>query len=88
MPVINNALVKMLQNNNDEALRILNNIQQPGPLAYYLRAVIGARRQDNSMVFDNLRTAVNRDDNLKQYARTDMEFGRYFQDSTFESIVN
>lgn len=88
MPVINNALVKMLQNNNDEALRILNNIQQPGPLAYYLRAVIGARRQDNSMVFDNLRTAVNRDDNLKEYARTDMEFGRYFQDSTFESIVN
>jgi tetratricopeptide (TPR) repeat protein len=88
MPVINNALVKMLQNNNDEALRILNNIQQPGPLAYYLRAVIGARRRDNSMVFDNLRTAVNRDSNLKEYARTDMEFGRYFQDNTFQSIVN
>lgn len=87
MPVLNNALVKMLQNNNDDALRILNNIEQPGALAYYLRAVIGARRQDNSMVFDNLRTAVNRDEQLKEYARTDMEFGRYFEDNTFVSIV-
>ena len=87
-PVINNALVKMLQSNDDDALRILNNIQQPSALAYYLRAVIGARRGDNSMVFDNLRTAVRMEANMKEYARTDMEFGRYFQDNTFVSIVN
>jgi tetratricopeptide (TPR) repeat protein len=88
MPAVNNALAKMLQNNNDEALRILNNIQQPDALAYYLRAVIGARRQDSSMVFDNLRTAVNRNAQMKEYAKTDLEFGRYFQDNTFTSIVN
>jgi tetratricopeptide (TPR) repeat protein len=88
MPAVNNALAKMLQNNNDEALRILNNIQQPDALAYYLRAVIGARRQDNSMLFDNLRTAVSRNAQMKEYAKTDMEFGRYFQDNTFTSIVN
>lgn len=88
MAEVNTALVKMLQNNNDDALRILNNIEQPGALAYYLRAVIGARKQDSSMAFDNLRTAVGRDAALKELARTDMEFGRYFQDATFTSIVN
>jgi len=88
MPEVNNALVKMLQNNNDDALRILNNISEPDAMAYYLRAVIGARKQDSSMAFDNLRTAVGRDASLKKHARTDMEFGRYFQNATFTSIVN
>jgi tetratricopeptide (TPR) repeat protein len=87
-PSVNNALAKMLQNNNDDALRIINNIQQPNATAYYLRAIIGARRQDNSMVFDNLRTAVNMNSGMKDYAKTDLEFGRYFQDNTFRSIVN
>ncbi len=88
MAEVNNALVKMLQNNNDQALRILNNIDEPDAMAYYLMAIIGARKQDSSMAFDNLRRAVGRDASLKEYARTDMEFGRYFQDATFTSIVN
>ncbi len=87
-PAINTALVKMLQNQNDDALRILGNIQQPGAMAFYLRAIIGARKQDSNMAFDNLRTAVNRDPSLKDHAKTNMEFGRYFQDGTFTSIVN
>jgi tetratricopeptide (TPR) repeat protein len=88
MPEVNTALVKLLQRNNDDALRILNNIQQPDAMVYYLRAIVGARRQDSSMAFDNLRTAVSRDASLKELAKTDMEFGRYFQDATFTSIVN
>ncbi len=88
MPEVNNALVRMLQGNNDDALRILNSIEDPSAMAYYFRAVIGARKQDSSMAFDNLRTAVGMDASLKEYARTDMEFGRYFQDQTFISIVN
>ncbi len=88
MAEVNNALVLILQDNEDGALRVLNNIDQPGAMAYYLRAIIGARKQDNSMVFDNLRTAVNRDASLKEDAKTNMEFGRYFQDETFVSIVN
>lgn len=88
MPEVNNALVKMLQKNDDDALRILNNIEQPDAMVYYLRAIIGARKQDNTMAFDNLRTAVSRDASLKEDAKTNMEFGRYFQDTTFTSIVN
>lgn len=88
MAVVNNALVDMLQGNNDDALRILNNIEQPGAKTHYLKAIIGARRQDNNMVYDNLRTALDMDGGLKEYASTDMEFGRYFEDDTFTSIVN
>jgi hypothetical protein len=88
MPEHNTAINRMLQKNNDDALRILNNIQQPDAMTFYLKAIIGARKQDNNMVFDNLRTAVGRDSSLKKLARTDMEFGRYFQDGTFTSIVN
>ncbi len=87
-PEVNTALVKMLQNSNDDALRILNNIQQPDAMAFYLRAIIGARKQDSKMLLDNLRTAVSRNASLKEHAKTNMEFGRYFQDSTFASIVN
>ena len=88
MPELNNALSKMLQNNNDDALRILNNIQSPGAMAYYLRAIIGARKQDSSMAMDNLKTAVARDASLKEHAKTNMEFGRYFRDPAFTSVVN
>jgi hypothetical protein len=88
MPEHNTALTRMLQKNNDDALRILNNIEQPDAMTFYLKAIIGARKQDNTMLFDNLRTAVNRDSSLKDLAKTDMEFGRYFQDGTFTSIVN
>ncbi len=88
MNVFNAALVRVLQDDEDAALRILNNIQQPDARAYYLRAVIGARQQDQSMAFDNLRTAVNMDENMKECAKTDMEFARYFQDNTFISIVD
>lgn len=88
MPEVNTALVKMLQGNNDDAQRILNSIEEPGAMVYYLRAVIGARKQDSSMAFDNLRTAVGQDASLKELAETDMEFGRYFQDDTFTSIVD
>ncbi len=88
MAEVNNALVKLLQNNNDDALRILNNIQEPCAMTHYLMAVVGARKQDSTMALGALRSAVRMDASLKEYARTDMEFGRYFRDDTFISIVN
>jgi tetratricopeptide (TPR) repeat protein len=88
MPEHNTALNRMLQKNNDDALRILNNIEQPDAKTYYLKAIIGARKQDTNLLFDNLKSAVEKDSSLKNTARTDMEFGRYFQNAQFTSIVN
>lgn len=84
---VNSGLARLLNNQVDDAYRLLNCIEEPSAMAYYLKAVIGARKQDNTILFDNLRTAVGKDGSLKAYAKKDMEFAKYFQDSTFRSIV-
>jgi tetratricopeptide (TPR) repeat protein len=84
---VNSGLARILNNQVDDAYRLLNCIEEPGAMAYYLKAVIGARKQDNTILFDNLRTAVDKDGSLKAHAKTDMEFAKYFQDATFRSIV-
>lgn len=84
---VNSGLARLLNNQVDDAYRLLNCIEEPCAMAYYLKAVIGARKQDNTILFDNLRSAVGKDSSLKAYAKKDMEFAKYFQDSTFRSIV-
>ncbi len=84
---VNSGLARLLNNQVDDAYRLLNCIETPCAMAYYLKAVIGARKQDNTILFDNLRSAVGKDGSLKAYAKKDMEFAKYFQDSTFRSIV-
>ncbi len=85
---VNTALAKMLNNNNDDAVRILNCVEDPCPMTYYLKAIVGARTDDTNMLFDNLRTAVDMAEDLKEDAKTNMEFGRYFEHETFVSIVD
>ncbi len=56
-------------------------------LAAYMKAVLGARMQDRDYMLNNLRQAVGADMQWKAYAKTDLEFARYFVDNTFMSIV-
>jgi len=53
----------------------------------YLKAVLGARTSDNNMIFSNLHDAISKDASYKAKAKQDMEFGTYFLDPTFLSIV-
>jgi hypothetical protein len=39
------------------------------------------------MKFESLRKATELDAKYKKIAPTDMEFGKYFEDATFKSIV-
>jgi len=84
---VNAALARLLTRDNDGALTTLNSIRRDDPIVFYLRAIVGARRQDASMAMDNLRTAASRSADLRANARRDVEFARYFEDSTFRSIV-
>lgn len=84
---VNSGLARLLNNKVDDAYRLLSCIEEPGAMAYYLKAIVGARKQDNTILFDNLRSAVGKDATLKAYAKKDMEFAKYFQDATFQSIV-
>jgi hypothetical protein len=72
----------------DAALGILSKVEnQDASNVYYLKAILGARKQDSDLLFNNLRTAVEKDASLKAYAQKDIEFAQYAADATFKSIV-
>ncbi|MDR1173126.1 MAG: hypothetical protein LBL24_11800 [Bacteroidales bacterium] len=84
---VNAALAKLLAKQNDAALSTLNSVKSDDALVYYLKAVVGARTQNNDLMMNNLRTACSKSAELKANAKKDIEFGKYFQDNTFKSIV-
>ena len=53
----------------------------------YLKAVIGARLDDKAYMLSNLREAFGFKLEWKDYARTDLEFAKYFNDEAFKSAV-
>jgi len=53
----------------------------------YLKAVVGARLNDRTYMLNSLRAAVAADAEWKNYARTDLEFVRYFNDNDFRSAI-
>jgi len=53
----------------------------------YLKAVLGARMDDREYMLNNLREAVGYNAEWKAYAKTDLEFAKYFNDNTFVSVI-
>lgn len=84
----NAALVKILTEKYDAALSTLNANNEEVGLKYYLKAICGARKMEKDLMFENLRKATSLEAKWKTYAKTDMEFGKYFEDATFKSIVD
>jgi tetratricopeptide (TPR) repeat protein len=83
----NSALAKLLNKQNDLALGILKGLKDPDARASYLTAVANARQDNKDGVLASLRLAVGKDATWKAYAKNDLEFGKYFNDDTFKSIV-
>jgi Flp pilus assembly protein TadD len=85
--VLNYSLTKNADT-YDAALGILSKIDNKETAdVYYLKAILGARKQDKDLLFNNLRTAIEKDASLKAYAKDDIEFAQYASDATFTSIV-
>ncbi|MDR2130387.1 MAG: hypothetical protein LBP56_04360 [Odoribacteraceae bacterium] len=82
---VNAALACVLVGNYNEAMKKLS-IDNSAP-GFYLKAVIGARTDNSSIVFENLKRAVTIRYAYKQLAATDMEFARYFDTPEFSAIV-
>ncbi len=91
----NFALTKLLNYSNtkntdayDASLGILKKVaNQEVANVYYLRAILGARKQDSDMLFNNLRTAIEKNSSYKEYIKKDLEFVQYREDATFKGIV-
>jgi len=84
---VNAALAKLLSKQNDAALSTLNSVKSDAPVVNYLKAIVGARTQNTNLLMDNLKIACQKSAELKARAKKDVEFGKYFGDNTFKSIV-
>ncbi len=84
----NNAAVQqILDENYAAASKTLDNVKEPNAVTAYLKAVVGARTNDKTAVYANLKSAVEQDANLKVRAARDIEFAKYAEEAEFQAIV-
>jgi len=83
----NSALVKVLQGNNAPAAEVLKKIEDGDGKVFYLMAVAGARDGDVELMYNSMRTAVAKDPSLKEHAKMDVEFYKYFEEDLFKEIT-
>jgi len=86
-PTFNGSLAKLLTGDNSAALKNINSVVKEDAIVSYLKAIIGAKQENTDLLFTNLRKACETDASLKDYAKKDLEFRKYFEDATFTSIV-
>lgn len=84
----NTALAKILTGDNNGALKDLEGFERPNCfMKEYLIAVVGARTARENLLFDHLKKAVEYNPAMKEKAKTDLEFAKYFDNAQFKSIV-
>jgi tetratricopeptide (TPR) repeat protein len=83
----NPALAQLLNGDAQAAKNILDAMDHTCKWKEYLYAVVGARLGDENMVMDHLKKSVAEDAKMKDLAKTDMEFAKYFENEQFKSIV-
>ncbi len=81
------ALAQILAKDYNKAKNTLNNVENADAYTDYLKAVLGARTNNTSMVVDNLTKAIAKDRTLAKKAATDLEFSKYFTDAAFAKII-
>jgi Flp pilus assembly protein TadD len=78
----------LLKGDNAKAKVVFDSVEasKNGKVSY-MKAVLGARMQDRDYMLNNLREAVGFNAAWKEYAKTDLEFAKFFTDNTFMSVV-
>jgi tetratricopeptide (TPR) repeat protein len=88
-PCFNLALAQLLKGDVNKAKLTLDAIKEPCKCGKpsYLKAVVGARLDDRTYMLNGLREAIGFKPEWKAYAKTDLEFAKFFNDDTFKSTV-
>ncbi len=86
-PTFNKALAQLLSGDVQGAENTINQVKSECAYYYYLKAVIAARQDKADDVYSNLQKAVAKVEALKEYAKNDLEFRKYFDEDTFKAIV-
>ena len=85
----NKALAQVLSGDLDGALSTLDaSADKETGIGYYLKAIIGARKNDVNMTVNNLKSAISKDSSLKDKASKDREFLAFFENEAFKTAVN
>jgi tetratricopeptide (TPR) repeat protein len=88
MNSFNKALAQVLDGKLDAATATLDAApQKDEAIAFYLRAIIAARKGNDNGVVNNLQSAFSKDGSMKAKAAKDREFVKYFDNTSFTSIV-
>ncbi len=67
------ALAQILNKNYAKASQTLKNVERPDGMTDYLQAIVSARQGNNDAAASFLRSAIQKDPSLKQYAANDLE---------------
>lgn len=74
----NAALARVLNKDNDGAMKTLDASKEAGTaMGAYLKAIIAARMNNQTMVTENLAKAISMDPSLKEKAKADKEFIKF-----------
>jgi len=88
-PCFNLALAQVLKGDAARAKVTLDGMKELSKSGKpsYLKAVVGARLDDRNYAMSGLREAAGFNATWKEYAKTDLELAKYWNDDTFKSIV-
>jgi tetratricopeptide (TPR) repeat protein len=88
-PCFNNALALVLKGDINKAKAMLDGMKEMCKCGKpsYLKAVIGARLDDRNYMLNGLREAIGFKADWKEYAKTDLELAKFWNDDTFKSAV-
>lgn len=83
---VNSAIVALSVARNTEAKAIMDEVEDNGPLAAYVRALVAARLRDDTAFYRCLGEAC-REERLHRRAMDEPDFARYRQEEAFRRIV-
>ncbi len=82
------ALAQLLNKDYSTAKATLESIKTPDAMTHYIKALLGARTNNASLLYDGLKAAVKLDPSLAQKAMADLEFAKYAGNETFKAILD
>ena len=88
-PCFNLALAQVLKGDVNQAKATLDGMKELCKCGKpsYLKAIVGARLDDKNYMLAGLKEAIDFKADWKAYAKTDLEFAKFFADSAFMALV-
>jgi len=88
-PCFNNSLALYLKGDVNKAKQMLDGMKELCKCGKpsYLKSVIGARLDDKAYMLAGLKEAIGFKPEWKAYAKTDLEFGKFFADPDFKAAI-